>query len=118
MKTPCTFLLVIALGGTLSAQPTFIRTYSTLPYAWGVAATSTGGLVVTGNYSDTACYLLRLDREGEVSWMKRYAGLGNSGGGSELNPCVLISSMPWQWRPMASWSWSVPRMARFPASVP
>ena len=89
MKTPCTFLLVIALGGTLSAQPTYIRTYSTIPHPRGVAVTSAGGLVVTGNYSDTECYLLRLHRDGTVSWMKRYVGSGNSGGGSNLNPCVL-----------------------------
>ncbi len=82
-------LLSIALWGTVWAQPTFIRTYSAIPYAWGVAATSTGGLVVAGNYSDTACYLLRLDREGEVSWMNRYTGMGNPGGGSELHPCIL-----------------------------
>lgn len=45
--------------------------------------------MLTGNYSDTTCYLLRLDRQGEVSWMKRYTGLGNPEGGSGPYPCSL-----------------------------
>ena len=84
------FLALLSISSCSAlAQPTFIRTYSPIPYAWGVAATPSGGLVLTGNYSDTACYLLRLDRNGNVSWLKRYTGLGNPGGGSDLYPCPL-----------------------------
>jgi hypothetical protein len=88
MKPLCA-VLFIALCGTAVAQPTFIRTYAAIPYAWGMATTSSGGLVIAGNFSDEEGYLLRLDRDGDVSWMKRYMGMGNPGGGSELNPCVL-----------------------------
>ncbi len=81
-------VLLFALGPTATAQPTFIRTYGGLPSVRDVVATATGHLVVAGVASDSVSYLLCMDRSGDVSWMRRYTGLGNPYGGSDLHPCV------------------------------
>ena len=60
------------------SQPTFIRTY-TVPFGVdpnGVAPAGDGGLVIAGTIDSLGC-LLRLNRNGDQMWMKRYNAIGN-----------------------------------------